>query len=78
MPVSGDFVSVDFNASIIYPLWEKMRSTGADIAGVQKCAPVRDKVGCTGACAKLCPTANQMDQNQCNLVYTVSGKKRGQ
>ena len=50
-----------------------MRSTGADVAEVQKCDPVRDKVGCTGACGKLCPTTNPLDQNQCNScsVYSV-------
>ena len=53
----------------IYPLWEKMRFTGADVAGVQKCSPIWDKVCCTGSCGKLYPTANQLGQNQCNLVY---------
>jgi len=48
-----------------------MRSTMVDVAGVQECAPVKDKVGCTEACAKLCPTTNHLGQNQCNLVYVV-------
>jgi len=47
--------------------------TGADVAGLQKCAPVRDKAGCTETCGKLCPTrptANQLGQNQCSVYST--------
>ena len=42
----------------------------ADVAGVQKCAAVGDKVGCTGAFSKLCPTANQLGQNKGSVYST--------
>ena len=43
----------------------------ADVAGVQKCAAVGDKVGCTGAFSKLCPTANQLGQNQGSVYLSL-------